>query len=72
MSKRSFGAYVKGRLHDLGMTQQDLANCCNVTPNHINSILNGKASSRKLKPVIRSVLDQWEEQRRARRKRHEP
>lgn len=72
MSKRSFGAYVKARLHDLGMTQKDLADCCNVTQSHISEVLSGRASARKLKPVIYSVLDQWEAQRKARRKKHIP
>lgn len=72
MSKRSFGAYVKARLHDLGMTQADLAECCNVTQSHINHILNGHASARKMKPVIVSVLDQWEWQRKDRKARHLP
>ena len=72
MSKRSFGAYVKARLHDLGMTQKDLADCCNVTQSHIYKVLNGRASARKLKPVIYSVLDQWEAQRKKRRKKHIP
>ena len=72
MSKRSFGAYVKARLHDLGMTQKDLADCCNVTRSHISNLLNGRASARKLKPVIYSVLDQWEAQRKTRRKKHIP
>ena len=72
MSKRSFGAYVKARLHDLGMTQKDLADCCNVTQSHISNVLNGRSSARKLKPVIYSVLDQWEEQRKTRRKKHIP
>lgn len=72
MSKRSFGGYVKGRLHDLGMTQKDLADCCNVTQSHISNVLNGRASARKLKPVIYSVLDQWEAQRKTRRKKHIP
>ncbi len=72
MSRRSFGAYVKARLHDLGMTQKDLADCCNVTQSHISDVLNGRASARKLKPVIISVLNQWEAQRKARRKRHQP
>ena len=72
MSKRSFGAYVKGRLHDLGMTQKDLADCCNVTQSHISNVLNGRANARKLKPVIYSVLDQWEAQRKTRRKKHIP
>ena len=72
MSRRSFGAYVKARLHDLGMTQKDLADCCNVTQSHISDVLNGRASARKLKPVIISVLNQWEAQIKARRKRHQP
>ena len=72
MSKRSFGAYVKARIHDLGMTQKDLADCCNVTQSHISNVLNGRASARKLKPVIYSVLDQWEAQRKTRRKKHIP
>lgn len=72
MSKRSFGAYVKARLHDLGMTQKDLADCCNVTQSHISEVLSGRASARKLKPVIYSVLDQWEAQRKTRRKKHIP
>lgn len=72
MSKRSFGAYVKARLHDLGMTQADLADCCNVTQSHISNVLNGRASARKLRPVIISVLDQWEAQRKERRRRHQP
>ena len=72
MSKRSFGAYVKARLHDLGMTQKDLADCCNVTQSHISNVLNGRESARKLKPVIYSVLDQWETQRKTRRKKHIP
>lgn len=72
MSKRSFGAYVKARLHDLGMTQKDLADCCNVTQSHVSDVLSGRASARKLKPVIISVLDQWEAQRKARRKKHIP
>ena len=72
MSKRSFGAYVKARLHDLNMTQADLADCCNVTQSHISNVLTGRASARKLRPVIISVLDQWEAQRKERRKRHQP
>ena len=72
MSKRSCGAYVKARLHDLGMTQKDLADCCNVTQSHISNVLNGRASARKLKPVIYSELDQWEAQRKTRRKKHIP
>ncbi len=72
MSRRSFGAYVKGRLHDLGMTQKDLADCCNVTQSHISDVLRGRASKRNLEPVIRSVLDQWEAQRKDRRKKHIP
>lgn len=72
MSRRSFGGYVKGRLHDLGMTQKDLADCCNVTQSHINNVLNGRASARKLRPVIISVLEQWEALRKERRKRHQP
>ena len=72
MSRRSFGGYVKGRLHDLGMTQTDRADCCNVTQSHINHGLNGRASARKLRPVIISVLDQWEALRKERRKRHQP
>nr|DAG29129.1 MAG TPA: DNA-binding protein [Caudoviricetes sp.] len=54
------------------MTQKDLADCCNVTQSHISDVLNGRASARKLKPVIISVLNQWEAQRKARRKRHQP
>lgn len=72
MGRRSFGAYVKARLHDLNMTQADLADCCNVTQSHISNVLNGQASARKLKPVIYSVLDQWEAQRKTRRKKHIP
>lgn len=63
---------MKGRLHDLGMTQKDLADCCNVTQSHISNVLNGRANARKLKPVIYSVLDQWEAQRKTRRKKHIP
>ena len=59
-------------LHDLGMAQSDLADCCNVTQGHISNVLNGRASARNLKPVIYSVLDQWEAQRKARRKKHIP
>lgn len=72
MSKRSFGGYVKSRLHDLHMTQADLADCCNVTQSHLNHVLNGHVSSRKLKPIIISVLDQWEAQRKDRQRRHLP
>nr|DAH98659.1 MAG TPA: helix-turn-helix domain protein [Caudoviricetes sp.]DAW54072.1 MAG TPA: helix-turn-helix domain protein [Caudoviricetes sp.] len=54
------------------MTQKDLADCCNVTQSHISNVLNGRASARKLKPVIYSVLDQWEAQRKTRRKKHIP
>ena len=63
---------MKARLHDLGMTQKVLADCCNVTQSHISNVLNGRASARKLKPVIYSVLDQWEAQRKTRRKKHIP
>lgn len=72
MSRRTFGTCVKARLNDLGMTQADLADCCNVTRSHINHVLNGHASARKIKPIIVSVLDQWEQQRKDRRKRHLP